>query len=198
MLRSKLSLVQIPIRYASTSGGGYPGAMRTALPRRPVRKIPLGKARPAIYYQFDVAVELTDGSVVMRRSQYPQDELRLIQDQRNNPYWNPSRDDLVDIDPNSVGNIEKFKQRYSGMFSAGEAVASESAKTSVETSVEAKKGENKKEKKQGKSANTTEAKKDKKTDSSTDSGKTVKKQDTSELDDFLDLLDESEPVNNKK
>lgn len=184
MLRSKLRLFEIPIRYASTSGGGYPGAMRTALPRRPVKKIPLGRARPAIYHQFDVAVEMTDGSVVMRRSQYPQDELRLIQDQRNNPYWNPSRDDLVDVDPNSVGNIEKFKQRYSGMFSDAADPAAAESKEADET------------KKETKSSKPTETKKD--ASSGRTPSKSSKTQDTSDLDDFLDLLDEAEPVNKKK
>lgn len=182
MLRSQLRLLQIPIRYASTSGGGYPGAMRTALPRRPVKKIPLGRARPAIYHQFDVAVELTDGSVVMRRSQYPQDELRLIQDQRNNPYWNPSRDDLVDVDPNSVGNIEKFKQRYSGMFS-----------DAADPAAESKEVENKKETKSSKPADIK-----KEVTSDRAPNRSSKTQDTSDLDDFLDLLDETETGNKSK
>lgn len=178
MLRNKTvikSFIEIPVRYASTGGssGGYPGAMRTALPRRPVKKIPLGKARPAIYYQFDVAVELTDGSVVMRRSQYPQDEIRLIQDQRSNPYWNPSRENLVDIDPNSVGSIEKFKQKYGGMFSSSDTSNDDSPSEVSSDSPEQ-----------------TEAKSAKEEETSSD------------LDDFLDLLDggevESTPVNKAK
>lgn len=187
MLWNRLKVVQIPLRFASTVGGGYPGATRTALPRRPVKKIPPGRARPAIYYQFDVAVELTDGSVVMRRSQYPQEELRLIQDQRNNPYWNPSREDLVDVDPNSVGNIEKFRQRYSGMFAddgstkeAGEGKNMESEEE-VKEPIKAK---------QAKSVNTPPS----------NSRPESKSQKSAELDDFLDLLDDtkSTPTNKKK
>ncbi|CAI4059897.1 hypothetical protein SUVZ_04G3360 [Saccharomyces uvarum] len=102
-------------RFAST--GSYPGSSRITLPRRPAKKIRLGKSRPAIYHQFDVKMELSDGSVVVRRSQYPKSEIRLIQDQRNNPLWNPSRDDLVIVDANSGGSLDKFKKRYSSMFS---------------------------------------------------------------------------------
>ncbi|CCF57904.1 hypothetical protein KAFR_0D02570 [Kazachstania africana CBS 2517] len=97
--------------------GSYPGSMRTSLPRRPVKKIRLGKARPAIYHQFDVAVELSDGSVIMRRSQLPKAEMRLIQDQRNNPLWNPSRKDMVATDADAAGSIDKFRQKYGDMFS---------------------------------------------------------------------------------
>lgn len=112
-------------RLAST--GTYPGSQRTVLPRRPMKKIQLGRARPAIYYQFDVAVELSDGSVVMRKSQFPKGEVRLIQDQRNNPLWNGSRSDLVVVDANAAGSIDKFKQKYSSIFSIEEEEASATA-----------------------------------------------------------------------
>ncbi len=77
-----------------------------------MKKIKLGKARPAIYYQFNCKTELSDGSVVIRRSQYPKDELRLIQDQRNNPLWNPNRADLEVVDANAGGRMARFRQRY--------------------------------------------------------------------------------------
>lgn len=115
-------MVRILHRMASStanngsSGTKHAAFVRTNLSRRPVKKIPLGKSRPAIYYQFDQYVELTDGSVIMRRSQYPNDELRLLQDQRNNPLWNPSREDLVMIDPNATSQVDKFNKRFSGMF----------------------------------------------------------------------------------
>ncbi|SMN18006.1 similar to Saccharomyces cerevisiae YBR122C MRPL36 Mitochondrial ribosomal protein of the large subunit [Maudiozyma saulgeensis] len=105
-------------RLAST--GTYPGSQRMSLPRRPMKKIKLGKARPAIYHQFEVAVEMSDGSVVMRKSQFPKAEVRLIQDQRNNPLWNTSRSDLIVVDANAAGSIDKFKQKYSSIFSVEE------------------------------------------------------------------------------
>lgn len=81
-----------------------------------MKKIRVGKARPAIYHQFNVKIEMSDGSVVLRRSQFPKDEIRLIQDQRNNPLWNPSRTDLVVLDANAGSSLDKFKQRYSSIF----------------------------------------------------------------------------------
>lgn len=78
-----------------------------------MRKIKLGKARPAIFHQFDTLVELSDGSVIKRRSQAPKDEIRMISDQRNHPLWNPNRSDLSVSDPNATGKISKFNQRFS-------------------------------------------------------------------------------------
>lgn len=97
------------------SAGTYTGAAKVSLPRRPARKIRLGSARPAIYHEFDVLVELSDGSVIKRRSQYPRNEIRLIQDQRNTPLWNPSRTDLVVVDADAGGTIDRFKQKYKAM-----------------------------------------------------------------------------------
>lgn len=81
--------------------------------RRVMRKIKMGKARPAIFHQFDTLVELSDGSVIHRRSQAPKDEIRMINDQRNSALWNPSRSDLISADPNATGKINKFKKRFS-------------------------------------------------------------------------------------
>lgn len=81
--------------------------------RRVMRKIKQGKARPAIFHQFETLVELSDGSVIKRRSQAPKDEIRMINDQRNSVLWNPNRSDLVTADPNATGKVNKFKQRFS-------------------------------------------------------------------------------------
>lgn len=116
MFRSTSKSVIKPSILCRRFAGNYSGAQNsndTTLPRRPMKKIQLGKARPAIYYQFNCKTELSDGSVVMRRSQYPKDELRLIQDQRNNPLWNPNRADLEVIDANAGGRLARFKQKYS-------------------------------------------------------------------------------------
>lgn len=99
------------------SAGPPQGSSQLSIPRRPAKKIRLGKARPAIYHQFDVLVELSDGSVVRRRSQFPKNEIRLIQDQRNNPLWNPTRTDLVVVDANASGKVDRFKQKYGSIFS---------------------------------------------------------------------------------
>lgn len=82
--------------------------------RRVMRKIKLGKARPAIMYQFDTLVELSDGSVIKRRSQAPKDEIRMINDQRNSLKWNPHRADLDTSDLTATGKIGKFRSKYAG------------------------------------------------------------------------------------
>lgn len=116
-------------RSAATTA--FKGSSQVSVPRRPLKKIRLGKARPAIYHQFEAQVEMSDGSVIKRVSQFPKNELRLIQDQRNNPLWNPSRDDLVVVDANAGGSLDKFKQKYSSIFLVEESTASESAATAA-------------------------------------------------------------------
>lgn len=92
---------------------GRPSLQTNPIPRRPLKKIRLGKARPAIYHKFDCLVELSDGSVIQRKSQYPKTEIRMITDQRNNPLWNESRPDLSIVDVNARGRLNKFKEKYS-------------------------------------------------------------------------------------
>lgn len=93
--------------------------IQSALPKRPLKKIRVGKARPAIYYKFDTKVELSDGSVVFRRSQYPKEELRMITDQRNNPLWNASKPDASLLDAESKGKLNKFKSKFSAFEQSG-------------------------------------------------------------------------------
>ncbi|BAP74005.1 54S ribosomal protein L36 [Kluyveromyces marxianus] len=118
-------------RFAST--GAYHGVNQVSLPKRPLRKIRLGKARPAIYYKFDVQVELSDGSVITRRSQFPKNEIRLIQDQRNSPLWNQSRDGMVMMDANSSGRVDKFKQKYGSVYSMEEPAPQTNSKSAKKT-----------------------------------------------------------------
>ena len=80
--------------------------------RRVMRKIIPGKQRPAIFYQFDTYVELSDGSVVKRTSQAPKDEIRMINDQRNSLLWNPNRSDLILVDLKAADKVNKFKERF--------------------------------------------------------------------------------------
>lgn len=158
-------------RLAST--GGHPNATKVSLPRRPLKKIRLGKARPAIYHQFNVKVELSDGSVITRRSQFPKDEIRLISDQRNNPLWNPSRDDLVLVDVNSGGSKDKFKQKYSSIFSMDDKadIVNETPVNKMEGKKEPKKEAKEEEKKKAKEVEPEE--------------------DAFGVDDYLSLLDDS-------
>lgn len=153
-------------RCAST--GAYQGGSQITIPRRPLKKIRLGKARPAVYYQFDVQVELSDGSVITRKSQFPKNELRLIQDQRNNKLWNPSRDDLVIVDANAGGSLNKFKQKYSSIFSVEE----EAKVPATEVTKEA-------------------ASKEKSEEKQADVAEDTEKEDAFGMDDYLSLLNDS-------
>lgn len=91
--------------------------------RRVMKRIVQGKARPAIFYQFETLVEMSDGSVIKRYSQAPKDEIRMINDQRNNLMWNPNNNDLrnggiggLGGDLQAKGKINKFKQKFANSF----------------------------------------------------------------------------------
>lgn len=82
-------------------------------------KIKMGKARPAIFHQFDTLVELSDGSVIRRRSQAPRDEMRMMVDQRNHPLWNPHSDvEAADVD--ATGKVSKFKEKFAQFEEEGD------------------------------------------------------------------------------
>ncbi|CCH60032.1 hypothetical protein TBLA_0C02200 [Henningerozyma blattae CBS 6284] len=114
--KSSLICLNNSIRYAS----GYRPVQQVTLPQRPLKKIRVGKARPAIYYNFETLVELSDGSVIKRKSQLPKNEIRLIQDQRNNALWNPLELTLKDADAESAlnkkNNLNKFNLKYNSIF----------------------------------------------------------------------------------
>lgn len=135
---------QLAKRYASTG----PRVLKSVLPFRPLKKIRVGKARPAIYYKFDTLIEMSDGSVVKRRSQYPKGEQRMITDQRNNPIWNESKPDLAVLDAEAEGKLNKFKAKFSAFSKSGKtaeelaaekAAADEERRILFETGVKAKK-----------------------------------------------------------
>lgn len=104
-----------------------------ALPKRPLKKIELSKARPAIYHKFNCLTENSDGSVSIRRSQLPKDEHRLIQDMRNTPMWNPHRSDLEVVDANAGGRLEKFNKRFAQFTVQEEQSQEKEAKAAKET-----------------------------------------------------------------
>ena len=61
---------------------------------------------------------MSDGSVIKRYSQAPKDEIRMINDQRNNLMWNPNNNDLrnggiggLGGDLQAKGKVNKFKQK---------------------------------------------------------------------------------------
>lgn len=106
-----------------------PPGGKTLLPhKRALRKLRIGELRPAIYYKFDCAVELSDGSTVMRRSQFPKDEIRYLSDQKTHPLWNPSRPNLKALEADATGKMAKFKKKYGDFDSAVSTSSSDSVK----------------------------------------------------------------------
>lgn len=106
----KTSVNLVAKRYA---GGG--NVEQETIPRlkRPEKKIPIGLSRPPVYPLINGYIELSDGSVIKRRTQIPKDEIRMILDQRNHPLWNPARKDLEVADASLSSKTAKFRQRYS-------------------------------------------------------------------------------------
>lgn len=169
MKRPTLKLLNQTQGHRFASGHVIDGALH----KRPLKKIGLGKARPAIYYKFNCATEYSDGAVVIRRSQYPKDELRLIQDMRNSPLWNSTRTDLEVVDANAGGRLEKFKQKFAQF-----AVKEDTEETSKPSSVDSKnKTEKKSETKEASAKETEEPVKEAKSEG-----------DGFMLDDYLELL----------
>lgn len=80
--------------------------------KRLPRKLRVGDTRPPIYYRFDCKVELSDGSTVTRRSQFPKVEWRYLADNRNSPKWNPTRRNLKAVESDATGRLAKFKQKF--------------------------------------------------------------------------------------
>lgn len=125
MFSRLVSVAKVQSEAAACQTRGYAGRVQiqAALPRRPLKKIGVGKARPAIYYQFNTQVELSDGSVITRRSQFPKDELRMITDQRNNPLWNASKPNASLLDAESKGKLNKFKSKFASFEQSGKSAA---------------------------------------------------------------------------
>lgn len=98
--------------YSQVRGYAIPSGGKTVLTKRIKRKLVPGKTRPAIFYKFDCRVELSDGSTYLRRSQYPRIEWRYLADQRNNPFYNPSRTNLKVVEADATGRLAKFKSKF--------------------------------------------------------------------------------------
>ncbi|KAK9434296.1 hypothetical protein V1505DRAFT_359751 [Lipomyces doorenjongii] len=78
----------------------------------PKRKYRFGETRPAVYYKFDCAVELSDGSTYVRQSPFPRIEWRYLRDQRLHPLWNPTIKGLQAVQSETGGRMWRFNQRY--------------------------------------------------------------------------------------
>lgn len=113
-----------------------PPGGKSALPgNRALKKLTVGKTRPAIYHKFECVVELSDGSTVRRRSQFPRNEWRYLTDQRNNPVWNPSRPNLKALEADATGKLAKFQKKYE-FFDVSESKDTENTSKEPSTSKE--------------------------------------------------------------
>lgn len=83
-------------------------------------RIPRGKTIPSLYHLFDQYIQLTDGSVVKRVSQYPKKSIISLLDQRSNIFYNPLRPDLAQKKLQS-STVDKFKMKFAATSSINKA-----------------------------------------------------------------------------
>ncbi|KAL6927527.1 hypothetical protein ACO0SA_003826 [Hanseniaspora valbyensis] len=105
-------------------------------------RIPRGKTIPSLYHLFDQYIQLTDGSVIKRVSQYPKKSIISLLDQRANIVYNPLRPDLAQKKVQS-STVDKFKQKFAATssiskksFSVIDPDSKEEITVSVENDVE--------------------------------------------------------------
>ncbi|XBW38387.1 hypothetical protein QEN19_003974 [Hanseniaspora menglaensis] len=79
-------------------------------------RIPRGKTIPSLYHLFDQYIQLTDGSVIKRVSQYPKKSIISLLDQRANIFYNPLRPDLAQKKIQS-STVDKFKMKFAATSS---------------------------------------------------------------------------------
>jgi hypothetical protein len=110
--KSEISCMVKSYTYIQSRSVYVPPGGKSILPKRATRKLLPGKMRPHIYYKFDCVVELSDGSTITRRSQFPRVEWRYLSDQRNNPAWNPSKTNIKAVEADATGRLAKFKAKF--------------------------------------------------------------------------------------
>ncbi|KAK9475499.1 mitochondrial 54S ribosomal protein bL31m [Dipodascopsis tothii] len=123
------SLLSRPYKFAMQFVRAYADTVLTG--RKPKRKYRFGETRPAIYHKFDCVVELSDGSTYTRKSMYPRNEWRYLNDMRTNSLWNPTKTGMVVTDLDSNRTLTRFNERYG--FINTEVVESNTTSTMAES-----------------------------------------------------------------
>ncbi|ANB11686.1 mitochondrial 54S ribosomal protein YmL36 [Sugiyamaella lignohabitans] len=163
LVNSSNNAVARPAVHMAQSRTVYvPPGGKSVLPKRALRKLLPGKMRPHIYYKFDCVVELSDGSTITRRSQFPKVEWRYIADQRNNPTWNPSKANIKAVEADATGRLAKFKKKFGDFDSLASGTSAEAKTTKAPAN-----------------------------DSTSTSAENTASTSSSSADDFLDLLSEN-------
>lgn len=101
-------------------------------------RIPRGKTIPSLYHLFEQHIQLTDGSVVKRVSQYPKKSIISLLDQRANIVYNPFRPDLAQKKVQS-STVDKFKMKFAATSTIGKksfSVLDSETKEEITVSVE--------------------------------------------------------------
>ncbi|QDS77930.1 hypothetical protein FKW77_001163 [Venturia effusa] len=68
--------------------------------------------RPKRPYTFTQLVTLTDGSAYLHRTTSPSPVYRVTKDVRNSALWNPSIENLRNIEEDDAGKLRSFRSRF--------------------------------------------------------------------------------------
>jgi hypothetical protein len=68
--------------------------------------------RPKRPYTFTQLVTLSDGSSFMHRTTSPQPLLQAVKDVRNSPLWNPTNQDLMNVEQDEAGKLAAFRAKF--------------------------------------------------------------------------------------
>lgn len=112
MLKSLPSQIRPQIRRQSSYVA--PGTA-SALQKKGSIKLNFRYVRPAVYHKFEQTVELSDGSTIKRKSVYPKSEMRMLQDQRSAPIWNPSKPNLKLQLAKDNSKLAVFRKKFGGL-----------------------------------------------------------------------------------
>ncbi|TID14356.1 50S ribosomal protein L36 [Venturia nashicola] len=68
--------------------------------------------RPKRPYTFTQLVTLTDGSTYLHRTTSPSPVYKATKDVRNSPLWNPSSQNLQNIEEDDAGKLRSFRGKF--------------------------------------------------------------------------------------
>ncbi|TKA27957.1 hypothetical protein B0A50_04023 [Salinomyces thailandicus] len=72
--------------------------------------------RPKRPYTFTQLITLSDGSTFLHRTTSPQPIYRSTKDTRNAVLWNPSSQNLLNVEEDEAGRLKRFRKRFGRGF----------------------------------------------------------------------------------